>query len=107
MDSGIFLLIIRIALITTNIAIKRVILGVSFKIKKVKIAANIGLRKANDIPFETSILLTPSKSKYNPKPVEIIPRKNIHNQEVRLYWKKLSNKCFISNSDFNPCKDYF
>lgn len=79
-----FLLIKIIEAITKLIDISKAIVGSSLNMKKAKIVAKIGLQKARDIPFETSILLIPSKRRKVPKPEGTIPKKEIQNHAFKL-----------------------
>lgn len=84
-----FLFINKTEEATIPIDIKSAIVGFSCKIKNASNVVKIGFRKANDIPFETSISFTPTKKIYCPKPVDITPKNNIQNHEFISYWKKL------------------
>lgn len=79
-----FLLIKIIEAITRLIEISKAIVGSSFNMKNAKIVANIGLQNARDIPFETSILLIPSKRRNVPKPEGTIPKKDIQSHDSKL-----------------------
>ena len=57
--------------------------GSSFKIKNAKMVEKIGFKNASENAFDSSILFTPSKSKYIPSPVDTIPKKNIQNQDFK------------------------
>lgn len=79
-----FLLIKIIEAITRLIEISRAIVGSSFNMKKARIVANIGLQNAKDMPFETSILLIPSKRRNVPKPEGTTPKKEIQSHDSKL-----------------------